>query len=226
MEICNVSIFKGGNQMTTFYFVRHGKTELNLSLRFQGGEIDSPLLPIGIEQAIQAGRYLSDIAFDMVAVSTQKRAMDTANYILKENNHLDSLTLHYYDSLREIKFGKREGMEIDHTDEQTSYLRNRPDLYDPSVFGGETIDDLVARSTKTIEKISEDYPDGKVLIVAHGVLLITLINALAGKEKSKWREGGPLANTSISILEKNQGQPVYTITSFNDISYQANNEEA
>ncbi|WP_430603142.1 hypothetical protein IGJ02_000498 [Enterococcus sp. DIV0724b] len=212
--------------MTTFYFIRHGKTELNLSLRFQGGEIDSPLLPIGIEQAIQAGRYLGDIAFDAVYVSTQKRAMDTANYILKENNFLDGLTVQYYDSLREIKFGKREGVEIDHTDEQTDHLRNRPDLYDPTAFDGETIDSLVARSTETIEKISESYPDGKVLIVAHGVLLITLINSLVGKEKAKWREGGPLANTSITILEKETNQQNYTIKSFNDISYQSQSEEA
>ncbi|MBO0441346.1 histidine phosphatase family protein [Candidatus Enterococcus ikei] len=212
--------------MTTFYFVRHGKTELNLSLRFQGGEIDSPLLPVGVEQAIQAGRYLSDVRFDVVSVSTQKRAMDTANYLLKENNFLDGLTVQYHDSLREIKFGKREGVEIDHTDEQTDHLRNRPDLYDPTAFEGETIDSLVARSTKTIEKLSEAYPDGKVLIVAHGVLLITLINALVGKEKSKWREGGPLANTSISILENDQNNKIYTIKSFNDSSYQSQNEEA
>lgn len=212
--------------MTTFYFVRHGKTELNLSLRFQGGDIDSPLLPIGIEQAIQAGRHLSEISFDAVAVSTQKRAMDTANYILKENNFLDDLTLQYYDDLREIKFGQREGAEIDHTDEQTNHLRQRPDLYDPTAFGGETIDSLVTRSTQTIEKISEEYPDGKVLIVAHGVLLITLINSLVGKEKANWREGGPLANTSITIVEKEIDKAHYTVKTFNDISYQTQNEEA
>lgn len=212
--------------MTTFYFVRHGKTELNLSLRFQGGDIDSPLLPIGIEQAIQAGRYLCDRSFDVAAVSTQKRAMDTANYILKENNFLDGLTVQYQDSLREIKFGKREGTEIDPTDEQTDHLRQRPDLYDPTTFGGETIASLVSRSAQTIEKLSQDYPDGNVLIVAHGVLLITLINALIGKEKAKWREGGPLANTSITILEKETNQEHYTIKSFNDVSYQSTSEEA
>lgn len=212
--------------MTTFYFVRHGKTELNLKLRFQGGEIDSPLLPIGIEQATQAGRYLCDVAFDLIAVSTQKRAMDTANYILKENNHLDGLNVVYQDSLRELKFGHREGTAIDHTDEQTSYLRQRPDLYDPSTFEGETIDSLVERSTKTIMEISEKYPEGTILIVAHGVLLITLINSLVGKEKSQWREGGPLANTSISILEKTSGTNRFTLKVFNDISYQTQAEEA
>ena len=152
--------------------------------------------------------------------------MDTANYIPKGNNFLDCLTVQYHDSLKEIKFGKREGVEIDHTDEQTNHLRQRPDLYDPTAFGGETMDSLVTRSTRTIEKLSEEYPDGKVLIVAHGVVLITLINSLLGKDKAKWREGGPLANTSITILEKETDQNNYTIKSFNDISYQTQSEEA
>lgn len=37
--------------MTTFYCVRHGKTEFNLNKTFQGGLADSPLLPEGIENA-------------------------------------------------------------------------------------------------------------------------------------------------------------------------------
>lgn len=211
--------------MTTFYFVRHGKTELNLSLRFQGGDIDSPLLPIGVEQAIQAGRYLCDVSFDFAAVSTQKRAMDTANYLLKENNFLNGLTVTYLDDLREIKFGEREGAEIDRTDEQTHNLRQRPDLYDPTAFGGETIDSLVTRARGVVERLSNEYPEGKILIVAHGVLLITLINALIGKPKADWRKGGPLANTSISIIEKKQDTSCQ-LKVFNDISYQTNNEEA
>lgn len=212
--------------MTIFYFVRHGKTELNLDSRFQGGEIDSPLLPVGIEQAIQAGKQLSTVAFDFAAVSTQKRAIDTANYILKENHYLDGLTVNYSDALKELKFGQREGLEIDFADEQTTYLRERPDLYDPSTFDGETMDDLVARSTAVITALHASYPEGKVLIVAHGVWLITLINVLLGKEKAEWRTGGPLGNTSITIMEKMVADPTYRLKVFNDTSYQEEPKEA
>lgn len=212
--------------MTIFYFVRHGKTELNLDSRFQGGEIDSPLLPIGIEQAIQAGKQLSTVAFDFAAVSTQKRAIDTANYILKENHYLDGLTVNYSDALKELKFGQREGLEIDFADEQTTYLRERPDLYDPSTFDGETMDNLVARSTAVITALHARYPEGKVLIVAHGVWLITLINVLLGKEKAEWRTGGPLGNTSITIMEKMVADPTYRLKVFNDTSYQEEPKEA
>lgn len=205
--------------MTTFYLVRHGKTELNLASCFQGGMIDSPLLPVGIEQATQAGKYLADVHFDFVAVSTQKRAMDTANYIIKENSHLDGLTVSYYDGLRELKFGEREGTEIDVTDEQTNYLRTQPHLYDPSLFFGETLDQLAERNDTVIKQLCKKYPNGTILLVAHGVVLITLINRLTGKNKSQWREGGPLENTSISIVEQHSIEKTFTIKRFNDISY-------
>lgn len=207
--------------MTTFYLVRHGKTNLNLASCFQGGSSDSPLLPLGIEQAIQAGKHLSSIHFDFVAVSTQKRAIDTANYIIKENNHLDGLTVRYYDGLRELKFGEREGTEIDLSDEQTNYLRTKPHLYDPTLFGGETLDQLAKRTDVVIEQLCKKYPKGTILVVAHGVVLITLINRLNGKDKSRWREGGPLDNTSISIVEQNLLEGRFIIKKFNDSSYHA-----
>jgi len=210
--------------MTTFYLVRHGKTELNLDLRFQGGEIDSPLLTVGIEQAIQAGKYLADVSFDHVAISTQKRAIDTANYMIKENHYLDGLNVQYYDSLRELKFGEREGIIIDKEDEQTSYLRHQLDLYDPSSFKGETIDSLAQRSDQVIMDLCEKYPEGKILLVAHGVLLITLINRLNGEEKAQWRKGGPLSNTSITILEKKNNQASVDLKVFNDTTYQLEGE--
>lgn len=206
--------------MTTFYFIRHGKTELNVQLRFQGGKIDSPLLEQSVDQAIQTGKYLSDCKFDFAAVSTQKRAIDTANYILGENKSLAGLTTCYYDELREINFGLREGASIDDLDEQTTYLKYQPHLYDPTSFHGETIDHLVLRGKKVIEEISQMYPKGTILVVSHGVLLITLINALVGKEKKDFREGGPLENTSVTIVQKSIPKNQYTIKEFNDVHYQ------
>ncbi|MGC6768713.1 histidine phosphatase family protein [Enterococcus sp. LJL128] len=204
--------------MTTFYFVRHGKTELNIADSFQGSGADSPLLQEGIEQAGKLGKHLAGIAFDQVVVSTQKRAMDTANYILTENHHLNGMTLQYHDGLREIGFGEKEAMKVDFMNQQTKYLRERPDLYDPSGFGGETYDELVARGSAVISELEERHPEGKVLVVAHGVLLIVLINYLSGQEKRNWRKNGPLENTSLTILHK-EGKH-YTVDTFNDISYQ------
>lgn len=204
--------------MTTFYFVRHGKTELNVLNCFQGGSIDSPLLPEGIEQAGQLGQHLAQVAFDAVAVSTQKRAMDTATLVLAENDHLDGLSLSYHDGLREMGFGEKEGIVVDLDNQQTHYLRTRPDLYDPTDFAGETYDELIERTVSVINSLEAAYPEGNVLIVAHGVVLIVLINYLTGKEKRDWRKDGPLENTSVTILDKVEDG--YELKLFNDISYQ------
>ncbi|MCB5951641.1 histidine phosphatase family protein [Enterococcus sp. BWT-B8] len=203
--------------MTTFYLIRHGKTELNKKTCFQGGGIDSPLLSEGIEQAVKLGQYLSKTTFAAAAVSTQKRAMDTANYILTENQYVNDLTVQYYDELKELGFGEREGIEVDIADQQTNYLRQRPDLYNPSEFNGETYDSLIKRGMSMVERLSTDYPDGNVLIVAHGVLLLVLINYLMGEEKRNWRKNGPLENTSVTVIHKEQGNCI--LETFNDVSY-------
>ncbi|MBP1046538.1 histidine phosphatase family protein [Enterococcus sp. BWM-S5] len=204
--------------MTTFYFVRHGKTELNVLNSFQGGGIDSPLLPEGIQQAGKLGQHLSTIVFEAVAVSTQKRAMDTATFILAENLNLDGLSVNYHDGLRELGFGDKEGMVVDFDSQQTQYLRTRPDLYDPSGFSGETYDELIQRLIPIIDRLEAKHPEGNVLVVAHGVVLIVLINYMIGKEKSDWRTNGPLENTSLTILNKKD--EAWRLETFNDISYQ------
>ena len=45
--------------MTTFYFVRHGKTEWNLEGRYQGSHGDSPLLPESYEEIKQLAAYFN-----------------------------------------------------------------------------------------------------------------------------------------------------------------------
>ena len=205
--------------MTTFYFVRHGKTELNKGNCFQGGGIDSPLLPEGVQQARELGRYLSDTLFDTAVVSTQKRAMGTANYLLTENRQLNGLTLGYHDGLRELGFGEREGQKVDLSDPQTIYLREQPHLYDPSAFNGETYDALLSRSLSVIERLEAAYPQGNVLVVAHGVVLLVLINYLMGEEKSGWRKNGPLDNTSLTVLQKTAAGT--RLQRFNDTAYRA-----
>ena len=49
--------------MTTFYLVRHGRTEYNRDGRLQGAVHDSPLLPQSIADAKQTGKALADIDF-------------------------------------------------------------------------------------------------------------------------------------------------------------------
>ena len=67
------------------YLIRHGKTVWNIEGRLQGSG-DSPLVEEGILGAKKTGQALKDVKFSAAYSSMQKRAQDTANYILAENN--------------------------------------------------------------------------------------------------------------------------------------------
>ena len=56
--------------MPTLYVLRHGQTEYNLQKRVQG-RCDSPLTPLGVEQARAAGRWLAGqgVRFDRMCTS-------------------------------------------------------------------------------------------------------------------------------------------------------------
>lgn len=48
------------------YFIRHGKTEWNLEMRFQGASGDSPLLETSIDELKRLGKHLSNVQFDKI----------------------------------------------------------------------------------------------------------------------------------------------------------------
>jgi len=89
------------------YFIRHGRTQFNLEHRFQGGRADSPLVASGIEGAKAAGEYLKTTQFVQVYSSPQKRAVDTAKYIVATNQWQPTVQLEA--GLREFDFGDWDG---------------------------------------------------------------------------------------------------------------------
>lgn len=206
--------------MAKLYFVRHGKTEWNLEGRFQGGYGDSPLLEEAIEAAKKTGKSLNDISFAHVYTSPQKRAKDTAEYIIEESR--SDLQLTEVDGLREIGFGEWEGQPFAYAEENhlDAYinLKAHPEKYDPSAFNGETYEALIERSQNAIEEAVAKHPGEDLLFVAHGVTLLTIMHTLIGKETSDIRSKGLLSNTSISILETD-GKNGYSVVSWNDTTH-------
>ena len=205
--------------MTTFYCVRHGKTEFNLNKIFQGGLADSPLLPEGIDNAKKAGNYLKDISFDGIFVSPQKRAQDTAQNII--SSFESPLSIQTIEDLREMEFGEWDGHpeENYHHMEEFQNLVHRPHLYDPSEFGGETFQTMIDRSIAVFDSISQQFPNGTVLIVSHGLTLQSTLKYLDGSSIEEIRQGRFLDNTSVTILEKETASEKYKITKWNDTTH-------
>lgn len=204
--------------MTTFYCMRHGKTEFNQAGIFQGGLVDSPLLDEGIETAKKAGNYLSDINFDRVVISPQKRAQDTAMAFL--STHPSNPTTETINGIREMEFGDWDGtLEASHEGHtQFEHLKYRPHLYDPSEFGGEDYETLLNRTKSVLENLAKTYPNDTILIVSHGLTLQTILKHYQGLPLSDFRKGEFLGNTSISIIETNDGEN-FSVTKFNDITH-------
>lgn len=205
--------------MTIFYCVRHGKTEFNQNQTFQGGMADSPLLPEGIKSAQLVGNYLKEIPFDAAFVSPQKRAQDTAKLILTE--HLSLAEFDTLTDLREMEFGVWDGKpEADyHHEEQFQHLVHRPHLYDPADIGGESFATVIERGTAVFHQLAKDYPDGKILVVSHGLFLQTILKTFQGIPLAEIRQGAFLDNTSVSTIVTTAIPGELKIETWNDTSF-------
>lgn len=182
--------------MTTIYLVRHGETAWNAEARIQG-HLDVELNETGIKQAEMVAEHLKNLKFDAIYSSDLKRALDTAKIITKYHETPILVT----EALRETYLGDWQGMTISEIEGSESELlamwyadsvKNRPP-------GGENLEDLMKRVTGFLEGIIDTYPDGKLLIVAHGGSIRAIIcNALGATIHSFGRIRQD--NASISIV--------------------------
>lgn len=184
------------------YFVRHGETEYNSKQIIQGGTVNSDLTAKGIDGAIKLGEYLKDIDFNGVYSSPQGRALDTTKYILSENNNSNK-NIQTDDRLKEINFGDFDGKTIKEFEEKGYYynFKNHPEQYDKNPVG-ETYSDVSKRGYEFLTNIVNKHNQGDhILVVAHCITLLSLINYLNNVEIKDYRKKGVLKNTSVTIFE-------------------------
>lgn len=204
------------------YFTRHGKTEWNKELRFQGMTGDSPLLPSSYEEIKKLGNEIKDVPFKKIYSSTSLRARTTAEGL---NDELSKpVEIVYTDDLRELGLGKLEGQLImemrEQYTEQLDNMRNNLAQYDPQVFDGERIESAIDRISAVVKDAIANG-EGPYLFVGHGASLTASIQHMSGKELSELREMGGLNNNSLTILktsEPKHGLP-FEMLLWNDDSF-------
>lgn len=153
--------------LTTFALVRHGQTDWNAQRRLQGST-DIPLNDVGRGQVRDAVAVLSGYEWDAIVSSPLSRAAETADLIAAG---LGLQVARRVSDLAERSFGPAEG------------LCAGPDLDALRIPGGylgaETEDDAARRGLDALEALAEEFPGGRVLVVAHGTLLrVTLSRAI------------------------------------------------
>ncbi len=212
--------------MTKLIIVRHGESVWNKKNVFTGW-VDIPLSITGIAEAINAGKQLANINFDIVFTSVQIRAIETTMLILAQNkNDKTPVIIHnegkmkewttiyneemvktiipvYCDwHLNERYYGELQGKNKTETaviygDEQVHQWRRSYDIPPPN---GESLKDTAERTIPFFEEfiLSQLVAGKTVLVSAHGNSLRSIIMFI---EK--------LTKEEILSLEIPTGKPLF-----------------
>ena len=153
------------------YLLRHGATDWNLNKRVQGWK-DTALNDCGVKQAHIAAEKLKNIPLETIYASDLKRSKKTADII---SAALD-LPVHYTKRLREMNFGKAEGIKKTDLEAKFPYiypafndLKNL-ERHEIGYPNGETIGEVQQRFMKFANRLIDDGRSN-VLLVTHGMLV-------------------------------------------------------
>ncbi len=160
--------------MTELILIRHGETDWNRELRFQG-HVDVPLNATGHTQAQRLAQRLAAEPWGVEAlvcsdlIRTRQTAAPSLQALLP-HAQLDALT---DSALREQSFGVVDGLRVDdikadHADAWAQWLRFEPDYAMP---GGESTRQFHARVLAAVRRIAAQHAGRKVLVVTHGGVL-------------------------------------------------------
>ena len=177
----------------TLYFARHGQTEANVQKRFSGDK-DTPLTPLGLEQAAQVGRILKRElgeadGFGFVS-SPLARAVTTMK-IVRQSMGLAATGFATDNRLKEINLGIWDQLTDDEARALNPALfeQRGDDKWHVRVPGGENYAEVAARVSNWVEAL-----EGNTIAISHGATTRILRGLLAGLD---WR--------AMSSLDEPQG---------------------
>lgn len=180
------------------YITRHGETEWNKEGKMQGWK-NSNLTENGIQNAKRLGYRLKDIDFDCIYCSPLGRTMETA----KQIRGYKGTEIVIVDSLKEMGFGKWEGMEHNTIKElyRTEHFNfwNKPHLYNS--IEGESFEELFKRVENVLNEIISNPLGENILIVSHAVVIKALYTIIKKSPLEKLWDPPFMHDTSLTVVE-------------------------
>lgn len=154
--------------MTELLLIRHGETDWNRALRFQGHS-DIPLNAQGLAQAESLAARLADEPLDLVVTSDLLRTRQTAQPLLNAR----AVPTLADAGWREQAFGVLEGLDAEtirqrHPEVWTAWLRHDADLAPP---GGESNRQFHSRVLAALRALVAAQAGRRIAVVTHGGVL-------------------------------------------------------
>ena len=151
----------------TFFLLRHGKTG------FPGcyiGSRDVPLSPEGVLQVGTLQTTFQSHNFDKILISPMLRCRQTCDIVLPDT------AVTYSDNLREVDFGRWEGLTFEQIAKQdpeivTEWADGAPGFTFPD---GESVASFGKRIKKIATELSQMQGE-KILVVSHGGVIRVLL---------------------------------------------------
>ena len=174
--------------------VRHGKTDWNAEVRFQGST-DIPLNDYGYQQALKTAARIKNWRGVPIYSSPLKRAMQTAEAISAGTPVIP------LDGLTEINFGVWEGARV--SDVRKKDQKALDEWHRDGFFSipekGETWEQIYERVSKAVD-VCLGREEERIIIVAHGgILRAIMINLIKLDPHSAWRLA--VYNCSLSGID-------------------------
>lgn len=181
--------------MLEIYMTRHGETEWNQVRRMQG-QGNSPLTELGREQALWLSERLEGKEINYIYTSPLGRARETAD-LLNKKVHGEIVE---DPRLKEIYLGDWEGLLVEEIKSKNPLEYNQF-WHQPEAFEMEGKEDFMQvreRAASFFEELIKKHGSGKVLIVAHAIVLKGLLNYILGLTIEDYWTGKHLLPTSLT----------------------------
>lgn len=201
--------------MTIVHLARHGETVWHDENRYAGSS-DVGLTDLGRAQAETLGRWAAGARPVAVYSSDLSRARITAAPAAS----VLGLDLHIDPRLREVHFGRGEGLTTAEMREQfpeaLAEFHRHPGR--SPLPGGESGLDAVARAWPALEQINARHEPGPVLVVMHSTLMRLVLCRLLDMPLDRYRSAFPsVVNAAITTISLGSNPPAlhaYNVTQF------------
>lgn len=188
------------------YFFRHGETFANKEQKLMGGRSDSPLTEKGIEEAQALAKGVLNLPLDVLFVSANTRAQETAQILLA----VKDIPMITSSEIKEQDFGTMTGVLLkDIPPESDAAYREDPyHFHHPE---GESLDDVKLRVGAFLKRVTSEDNYQAIGIVTHENVIRAAIAYMKNIDREVLIMKIPHCSMTHYFLDNNQTYYAVTI---------------